>query len=126
MTKQEAIKWKPEIEAFQQGKTIQILIRNKWVDDENPSFSIKSKYRIKPEQTKRLPTIEEVEKWFMDGLVFRENFQNIELKRQTLVTIQSLIPRGSIKLLIVGEWYTLEQFCNNFTHLDGSELYIIE
>lgn len=126
MTKQEAIKWKPEIEAFQQGKTIQIQIRNKWVDDESPSFSIKSKYRINPEPTKRLPTIEEVEQWFLYGLIFRENIPNIELKRQTLVIIQSLIPRGSIKLLIVGEWYTLEQFCNDFTYLDGSSLYITE
>lgn len=128
MTQEEAIKFKEEIKAFQEGKTIQLFteLANKWIDTMDPMFNHENLYRIKPESTKRLPTIEEVEKWFMDGLVFRENFPNIELKRQTLVTIQSLVPRGSIKLLILGVWYTLEQFCNNFTHYDGSELYITE
>ena len=113
--KQEAFKlFAPEIKAFQEGKQIQVLTRNKWVDTDNPSFDVKSKYRVKPEEpktilersidgviwyevgkeptefnnkikylrsriiggekpksTKRLPTIEEVEKWFMENRVFR-------------------------------------------------------
>lgn len=125
MTQEAAIKFKDEIKAFQEGKQIQVFTR-KWVDDNNPSFSIKSKYRVKPQETKRLPTIEEVEQWFVENRVFKENFPKTELKRQTLVRIQSLIPRGNVMLLIVSEWYTLEVFCNEFTHYDGSSLYITE
>ena len=125
MTQEAAIKFKDEIKAFQEGKQIQVFTR-KWVDDNNPSFSLKSKYRVKPQETKRLPTIEEVEQWFLENKVFKENFPKIELKRQLLVRIQALIPRGKIMLLIGDRVYQLEEFCNDFTHLDGSSIYITE
>lgn len=67
MKREAAIKFKQEIEAFQQGKQIQIEIRNKWEDTDNPDFNVNSKYRVKPDEpkpTKRLPTIEEVENGF--------------------------------------------------------------
>ena len=121
MTKEESIKWAPEIAAFQQGKTIQIFIR-KWVDDPNPDFSIKSKYRIKPESTKRLPTIEEVKEWFMENRVFMYKEKSI-LRRIEHFDICNHIGKP---LFIGGEWITIENFCKMYTHADGLELYINE
>lgn len=51
MTREEAIKWKKEIYAFQQGKTIEILdqVENKWIPVSDPFFSLDREYRIAPE-----------------------------------------------------------------------------
>ena len=159
MTQEAAIKFKDEIKAFQEGKQIQIFIRNKWVDDNNPSFSIKSKYRVKPEEErtiiitecsndgsiwfpkerfspmstayferqriiqqkqpkKRLPTIEEVKKWFLENMVFR--YKDGMLCRIFTIDVDSH-PIG-----IDGDYETIEEFCRNYTHYDGSSLYITE
>lgn len=118
MTQEASIKWKNEIKAFQEGKQIQIFIRNEWVDDNNPSFSIKSKYRVKPEETKRLPTIEEVEKWFLENRVFKD-FNGISRIEAIIFNVQSSI-------VIDDECYTIENFCKNYTRYDGSSLYITE
>ena len=124
--KQEAFKlFAPEIKAFQEGKQIQIFIRNKWVDTDNPSFDVKSKYRVKPEEpklTKRLPTIEEVEKWFMENRVFIYKKTNV-LQRIFCIDRNN---KNNKPLNDGDEWQTIEDFCDNYTHIDGSELYITE
>ena len=121
---QEAFKlFANEIKAFQEGKQIQVLIRNKWVDTDNPSFNVKSKYRVKPEDpkpTKRLPTIEEVEKWFMENRVFRLKTQIHGLYRMETISIEQK------SLRIGGRSIIIDELCEDFTHYDGSELYIIE
>lgn len=151
-----------EIKAFQEGKQIQIFIRNKWVDTDNPSFDVKSKYRVKPEEqktiaeksidgitwyeigkvpkelnnkmkfarlriigeekpkpTKRLPTIQEVEKWFLENRVFR--YKNTD----SLARINR-ISKGSFEPICIAYWLSIQEFCSNYTNLDGSELYITE
>jgi len=120
MTQESAIKFKDEIKAFQEGKQIQVFTR-KWIDDDNPSFSIKSKYRVKPQETKRLPTIEEVEKWFLDNRVFKF------YKSNNIQRIISFDPNHSEQIIMGnGNYYGIYEFCENFTHLDGSSLYITE
>ena len=163
MTQEAAIKFKDEIKAFQEGKQIQVFTR-KWVDDNNPSFSIKSKYRVKPveepeqkriielsddgktwfeatrfipkcenlhvrvrvetQPTKRLPTIEEVEKWFLENKVFVYKVAN----KNILHRIQSFDKREcEIDHIQIGSyWRSIEDFCSEYSHLDGSSLYITE
>ena len=123
MTQEDAIKWKKEIEAFQQGKTIQVFTR-KWVDDDNPSFSLKSKYRVKPEQTKRQPTIKEVEKWFIENRVFILKSSNCMLRITSFTTTPYDLTEEYICIDV--NWYTIQEFCKHFTHYDGSSLYITE
>ena len=121
--KQEAFKlFAPEIKAFQEGKQIQVLTRNKWIDTDNPSFDVKSKYRVKPEepkQAKRLPTIEEVEKWFLENRVFRLK-SGIGIVRMNGVVLKN-------NQIGIGEKIiSIDKFCEEFSHYDGSELYITE
>jgi hypothetical protein len=55
MTREEAKKWGKEIQAFAEGKTIQIHSHGpSWLDISDPSWNMDSEYRIKPE-SKREP-----------------------------------------------------------------------
>ena len=49
MTREEAKKLLPIIQAFAEGKTIQVWYNDTWQDDEYPSFGELSLFRIKPE-----------------------------------------------------------------------------
>lgn len=74
-----------------------------------------------PEPTKRLPTIQEVEKWFLENKVF--DYKEIRLR------IQYIDLRDAEKSKCIGianTWLDIEKFVKDFTHLDGSELYITE
>jgi len=125
MTQKGAIKWANEIKAFQEGKQIQRQTRGVWFDEKSPRFEEDVEYRIKPEPTKRLPTIEEVEKWFLDNKVFAEKCSFNGGINPTLVRITTLKKR-SCELFIHNEWYTIEMFYLYFLNIDGSELYITE
>lgn len=48
MTRDEAKKLLPLIQAFVEGKTIQVKTYNSWKDIDNPSWSPGCPYRIKP------------------------------------------------------------------------------
>ena len=75
MTREALIKHWDVIQAFKDGETIEYrpLGTEYWnVDNyQNYDFRESYEYRIKPEPTKRLPTIEEVEKWFLENRVFQ-------------------------------------------------------
>ena len=49
MTREEAKELLPIIQAFAEGKTIQLFTNGIWEGAENPSFEELSRYRIKPE-----------------------------------------------------------------------------
>ena len=49
MTREEAKNLLPIIQAFAEGKTIQLFTNGIWEGAENPSFEELSRYRIKPE-----------------------------------------------------------------------------
>ena len=120
MTQKGAIKWAKEIKAFQEGKQIQRQTRGVWFDEKSPRFEEDVEYRIKPEPTKRLPTIEEVEKWFLDNRVFR--FLGTEI----LFKIQSIDLNHSHRQIRITNWYSISDFCIQCEPIDGSELYITE
>lgn len=124
MTQEEAKKWKNEIAAFAEGKTIQYkdFFCKEWTDNDEPNFKLDCFYRIKPEPTKRQPTIEEVKEWFMENMVF------VYKDNQILHRIQGIDIRSYRvdNVFIGGNWRTIEGFCIQYTHADGSELYITE
>ena len=122
MTKEGAIKWKNEIKAFQEGKQIQRKTRGVWFDEKSPRFEVDVEYRVKPESTKRLPTIEEVEQWFLENRVFRFK------KTGALTRLKNVDCRKEEEKQIfdINIWITIEEFCEKYTHYDGSELYITE
>ena len=120
MTQKGAIKWATEIKAFQEGKQIQRQTRGVWFDEKSPRFEEDVEYRIKPESTKRLPTIEEVEQWFLENRVFR--FVGTEI----LFKIQSIDLNHSQQQIRITNWYSISDFCIQCEPIDGSELYITE
>ena len=122
MKKEGAIKWKNEIKAFQEGKQIQRKTRGVWFDEKSPRFEVDVEYRVKPEAKKRLPTIEEVEQWFLDNNVFIDK-ENVFYTR--IYCFDKTDEIQTIKIGIQG-WISVEQFCERYTHYDGSELYITE
>lgn len=121
MTREQVIKNWDAIQAFKNGKNIQAFVCGSWHDDPSPSFML-DKYRTKPEPTKRLPTIEEVEKWFFENKVFLYKHTN------TFYRIDSFTkhPKQGDKVIYVGEWHTIKNFCEDHAHYNGSELYITE
>ena len=118
MTQKGAIKWATEIKAFQEGKQIQRQTRGVWFDEKSPRFEEDVEYRIKPESTKRLPNIEEVEKWFLENKVFKGK------RIGGMYRINSIEDKNNIT--IAGAYTNIDELCSCFTHLDGSELYITE
>ena len=122
MTQEEAKKWKNEIAAFAEGKTIQYkdLFCKEWTDNDEPNFKLDCFYRVKPESTKRLPTIEEVEEWFLENKVFR--FKGTEI----LFKISSIDLNHPTQQIRITNWYSINDFCIQCESLDGSELYITE
>ena len=124
MKREALIKHWDVIQAFKEGKTIQYYdtVDKCWYIAYEPSFRLDMILRIKPEQTKRLPTIEEVEKWFLDNMVF------IHKKTNVFCRIERVDKSGWEEqvVYIYNEWFTLNTFCKEHTHYDGSELYITE
>ena len=124
MTREALIKHWDVIQAFKEGKEIQIYskIEERWVDYDSFDFRIDYEYRIKPEPTKRLPTIEEVEQWFLDNRIFRYS------KNGAYTRISSFDKNDKITTMQIGSqgWISVEQFCESYTNYDGSSLYITE
>lgn len=122
MTREEIIEQYPIALAEKEGKKIQYYCDGKWIDCVGSAIYGQEKLRVKPELTKRLPTIEEVEKWFLENKVFLYKGTN------TFYRIESFTkhPKQVDKVIYVGEWNTIKEFCEDHSHYDGSELYITE
>ena len=125
MTREQLIKHWDVIKAFKEGKEIQCrpIGSEIWLDKDNEfEFSLHFEYREKPEEpkpTKRLPTIEEVEKWFLENRVFR-------LKSGTGIVRMNGVVLKNNQIGIGENIISIDKFCEDFTHYDGSELYITE
>jgi len=124
MTREQIIEQYPIALAEKEGKKIQYLqnFTNIWIDCTRDVVYGKEKLRIKPEPTKRLPTIEEVEKWFLENKVFLYKSTN------TFYRIESFTkhPKQGDNVIYAVEWYTIKEFCEYHAHYDGSSLYITE
>jgi hypothetical protein len=122
MTADKLIEQYPIALAQKEGKQIQFYshLENKWIDCGKNNVTYGDKMlRIKPEHVKRLPYMSEVEKWFLEGKAFKvKNFP-------TLVKINLFDPAGD-ENIYTARWHSLQFFCDNYTHLDGSSLYITE
>ena len=123
MTREALIKHWDVIQAFKEGKQTQYkdLITPEWKNIDDPQFKLDVQYRVNPESTKRLPTIQEIEKWFLENKVFYHKLSN-------MVTRIIVIDRNQSEKQIglQGGWISICDFIEEFTHLDGSELYITE
>ena len=125
MTREQLNKHWDAIKALKEGKEIQFRKTGStgW---ENPfcnnsfEFSMNYEYREKPEQQKRLPTIEEVEKWFMRNRVF------VFKEMQIIQRIEAIDKNSNENVYVGHDWISIEEFCELYTHYDGSELYITE
>ena len=122
MTREALIKHWDVIQAFKEGKEIEYYsnIKEKWCLVTDPIFTDGDEYRVKPEAKKRLPTIEEVEQWFLDNKVFKLTIQTHGLYRIEMISLED-------ESLRIGERsIKTEEFCKDFTNYDGSSLYITE
>ena len=121
MTREALSKHWNVIQAFKEGKQIQYndSVPQIWQDTTDPQFKLAVEYRVKPEATKRIPTIEEVEQWFLDNKVFR--YKNTD----NLARINK-ISKGSFEPICITHWISIKEFCEYYTNYDGSELYITE
>ena len=124
MTREALIKHWDVIQAFKEGKQIQYKdsVTPTWQDTTEPKFKLEVEYREKPEAKKRLPTIEEGEQWFLENNVF------IDKENGFYTRIYCFDKTDEIQTIKIGTqgWISVEQFCERYTHYDGSELYITE
>jgi len=71
------------------------------------------------QQTKRLPTMEEVIKWFEEDKIFYYSFDNILARIESINTWKKSIVINNTIL-------SIENFCKRYTYQNGNELYITE
>ena len=90
MTREEAKNLLPIIQAFAEGKTIQLFTNGIWEGAENPSFEELSRYRIKP-QPKYRPFESQEECW------------NEMLKHQPFGWVKSKV-KGYFHLIGLVQW----------------------
>lgn len=123
MTREEIIEQYPIALAEKEGKQIQYLHKytNKWIDCSGSAIFGQEKLRIKPEQTKRLPTIEDVEKWFLENKVFAYNETGTYERIMTFQKTHETPICNYDK-----EWLSIKEFCQLYSNIDGTELYITE
>lgn len=121
MTREALIRHWDVIQAFKDGMEIKVNYGDSFITDKNPAFNFYDKYIIVDKEVpkKRPPTIEEVEKWFLENRVFR--YKNTD----NLARINK-ISKGSFEHICITHWLSIKEFCENYTNYDGSELYITE
>ena len=84
-----------------------------------------ARVRVETQPTKRLPTIEDVEQWFLENKVFFLK----EYKCYMRILSFTKYPCDYSKEYIClsnQSWVTIEEFCKKFTHCDGSSLYVTD
>ena len=125
MTREQLIKHWDVIKAFKEGKEIQYkdIFTKEFEDIDEPYFKLNVEYRIKPTPQKRLPTIKEVERWFLENRVFCKKNTSLYLRIKEFDKNGEF---GTSLLIWEDQWMNIERFCEDFTHYNGSELYITE
>lgn len=121
MTKEEIIEQYPIALAEKEGKKIQYYCDGNWIDCRGSAIYGQEKLRVKPKLTKRLPTIEEVEKWFLENKVFVYN------ETGTYERIGTFLKTNETPICNYDkEWLSIKEFCQLYSNIDGTELYITE
>lgn len=109
------------IQQWKDGAQIQRYdnLTNKWENTYNPVWSENSQYRITPILKLRLPTIEEITQWFIEGKVFRYKNNNALGKLESVII-------DSKQIFIHRDLYDIETFCKSYTHYNGTPIAILE
>lgn len=138
MTREEAKKLLPFIQAFSEGKTIQSrCITGEtplWWDDNNPTFEIDDfDYRIKPEPKYRpfrtvQECLSEMQKhqpfgWLKDKNKDSE-LRNIQALTDEMLTITDGVYFHGIRL--IDEYHIFEEAVKEYTFADGTPFGILE
>ena len=137
MTREEAKKLLPFIQAFSEGKTIQSKCVTDemplWLDDNNPTFEIDDffVYRIKPEPKYRpFKNVEEcwneMKKhqpfgWLKDK---DSELRNIQALTEKMSTIADGVYLHGIKL--INGWHVFEEAVKEYAFADGTPFGIVE
>ena len=93
MTREEAKELLPIIQAFADGKTIQLFTNGIWEGAENPSFEELSRYRIKPEPKYR-PFESQEECW--NEMLKHQPFGWVKSPRGELFCIDKVFEEGIV------------------------------
>lgn len=126
MTREEAKELLPFIQAFAEGKSLQIWANNTWKDENYPFFGPLSQFRIKPEPKYRLFKNQE-ECW--EEMHKHPDFGWVKSKNNKdyyNITNIYKIRSGSAKVLIENCAYTLNEAFNGFTFTDDTPFGIKE
>ena len=91
----------------------------KWEAVFNPVWSENSQYRATPVLKLRLPTIDDIVQWFIEGKVFRYKNNNALGKLESVII-------DIERFFIHGDQYNIETFCKSYTHYDGTPIATLE
>lgn len=121
MTRKEAKKMLPIIQAYAEGKTVQYFSAGgrRWVDCNDPLFSKDVKYRIKPEPKYR-PFKTQEECW--NEMLKHQPFGWLRIKgTDEYCDIAKIFDySGETKLKVAACIYTLPQLFDSFIFTDGT------
>ena len=122
MTREEARKLLPIIEAYSKGKTIQIKSNDKWVDLHEPDFRAPiDRYRIKPEPKYR-PFKTQEECW--QEMQKHQPFGWIKSNNNNdLYNVSAMNYKG---ITLIAVYYTFSESFERFTFADGTPFGIKE
>lgn len=121
MTREETKKLIKVMQAFVDGKDVEILNTDKWELVSNPSWSPNTKYRIKPESKYRpfenaQECLEEMKKHEPFGWV--KSKPDVGYYCSSIIDIRYVSAFNFIKLR--GSWLNSNSVFENYTFLDGS------
>lgn len=125
MNREQAKKLLPIIQAFAEGKTIEIRSNSKynpgeWIETATPTFDIKShEYRIKPEPKYR-PFKDKEECWL--EMLKHKPFGWVKYRKAFI----SLITEVSLNCVSIGKNYYFKEAREVFTFADGTPFGIKE
>lgn len=122
MTREEARKLLPLMEAYSEGKTIQIKNKDKWADLVEATFSASpDKYRIKPESKYR-PFKSQEECW--QEMQKHQPFGWVKSNNNNdLYNVSAMNYKG---ITLIAVYYTFSESFERFTFADGTPFGIKE
>ena len=124
MTREEARKWLPIIQAFANGKTVELCCDGgaTWTIDDEPSFKLDRDYRIKSEPEYR-PFNTKEECW--NEMLKHQPFGWVISKKSASYVNLGSITQHNNNVEITfstneGEHFSTERLFNNYTFADGT------
>ena len=121
MTREEAKELLPIIQAFAEGKTIQVWANDTWKDEDYPFFGPLCQYRIKPEpQYRPFKTQEECWKEMLKHQPFGW------VKESEILSLHLINSITNMSIVIDENTLTFQEAMNNYEFNDGTPFGIKE